>query len=64
MLNLEALCQNGTENYQYYKYTEELFKIIANITNEKSKYFIKLLQNYIIKDLSLVSVRINYLTII
>ncbi len=49
--DIEELFENGIEHSKYYKYNEDLFKVIANVINDKSKYFIKLLENYLRIDI-------------
>jgi predicted GTPase len=49
---LEKIYKTGLEYSQYYKYTEELFTVIANVTDDKLNYIIKLLESYITNDLS------------
>ncbi len=56
---LDKLYNTGIEYSQYYEYIEELFTVIAKLTDDKLNYHIKLLETYI-NDLSRGAIIINY----
>ncbi len=57
---LGKLYNIGIEYSQYYKYIEELFTVIAKVIDDKLNYHIKLLETYVINDLSRGTIIINY----